>query len=92
MSEVGAVGELPIFWISATHRGSIRRLNGTAADGTVHGLGIWIDCTELRTGRRHSVPCESVAEALESRAEKYEGFHVIAEPDVVEMVIDHQGE
>lgn len=72
------MAELPIFWASATHRGSIRRLTGTTADGVIHDLGIWADGVEIKTGRReHTLPYDSVEAAVKRLAEKYEGFHVV---------------
>ncbi len=78
------VNERPIFWDSETHRGSIRRLSGTAADGAVHDLGIWVYSTAIKTGKHeHTLPYDSVEAAVERLAEKYPDFHVVSEPDAV---------
>ena len=79
MDEVGIV-----FWNSATHRGSIKRLNGTTPDGVTHDLGIWGDATEIKTGNdEHTLPYDSVEAAVRRLAQKYEGFHAVSEPDAL---------
>jgi hypothetical protein len=71
-----------VFWSSNTHRGSIRRLNGTSADGITHDHGIWADATEIRSGRtEHTIPHGSVEAAMKRLAEKYPGFRVVSEPE-----------
>jgi hypothetical protein len=73
-----------IFWESETHRGSIRCLAGTTADGKVCDLGIWVSATEKKTERQeHIIPYNSVDAALTRLAEKYSDFHIVTEMDVV---------
>jgi hypothetical protein len=84
MSEPMDRTTLPIFWSSETHRGVIKRLHGTTTDGVVHDLGVWADSTEIKSGKNEStIPHDSVEAALARLAEKYPGFHVVSEPDVV---------
>ncbi len=76
--------ELPIFWSSATHQGVIKHLQGTSADGVVHDLGVWADAKERKSGRTEAtIPYDSVEAAERRLAEKYDGFHVVIEPDAV---------
>jgi hypothetical protein len=78
--------DLPIHWISETHVGVIRHLQGTTADGVVHDLGIWTYATEKKSGRTESaIPYDSIDAAMKRLTEKYPGFHVVTEPDVVAM-------
>jgi hypothetical protein len=84
MSESMDRTTLPIFWSSETHRGLIRCLAGTTADGKVCDLGIWVSTTEKKTGREEStVPYNSIERTVARLAEKYSGFHVVSEPDAV---------
>lgn len=74
-----------VLWSSDTHRGSIMRYHGTTADGVIHDHGFWADATELKTGRHElALPYDSVEAAMKRLAEKYDGFHVVREPDALD--------
>ena len=69
------------------HRGQLKRLQGTTADGVVCDLGIWSSAAEKKTGRSEpTLPYDSLEAALVRLAEKYPGFYAVASPDAVAVL------
>jgi hypothetical protein len=70
-----------IFWASDTHHGSIKYYD---ADGVLTDLCAWVDATETKRGRaEHTIPYANQEAAMKRLAEKYDGFHVVTEPEAL---------
>jgi hypothetical protein len=81
--------ELPLFWDSETHHGTIRRTSGATADGSVVDLGFWASATEKKTGfKEHVLPYTSIEAAMKCLTAKYPQFKVTGEDAVAEFMTE----